>query len=1026
MRFGHGLLQVAAALAVAASASAADSPAADRECGEFTTSIRPRIATYCLSCHDRQHHKHDVVLEDLGAPIDQGNLPRWTDVRNVLDVSSMPPDDEPQPTAEERDRLIAWIRSGMDRFHDDRTETNGNTLVRRINNRAYQNIISTLLDVPSPLIDQFPSDGTVHGFDTVGEGLGMTASQTELYFENACQALSCIDFSLLGEPRPETQTWTHRQYMLEDAQQRSVIPTKLAAALAAGQYTSRPDDSAVGWDVAGALTEHYHVPTVKWSDVTAKWWADPEAIAVVQQVAQKFAARIERWRASGYVSKVAPFTDEPSEFEFTAPMTGWYTISVQLWNANLTTLYPAQITIDNTVVRRVLPEPDPPGTHPTTYEARTFVFAGRHRLTCAIDWFAFEESPLRSRAWGQQGTIRLNNFQISGPQFAAWPPPIQQAIFPRGLGVVASVLADGSFETPSIGAAAGLFQYRPTGSPWVFVDGSGISGNNSGFTAGNSPAPQGAQVAFIQGIGSLSQRVTVESGTYELSFRAAQRVNFQTSHQELAARIDGRDVIARVVPGTAYQEVHASVALDQGAHELSFVGLDPGGGDNSAFIDDVGLTRVSEVLALRSYAQEIIARFMTRATAGACDPATVASYTDLVMARYEKTRDFVGSIKLGLAMVLSSPRFLYLCEDKRDQPETRRPLTGAELARRLAYALWSDLPDEALTTRAADGGLRQDDALRAEVDRMLADPRSRAFRAAFTSQWLRLDRLGAIVFPIAQFPKADKYLKQVAVEESVAFFSELLDHDLSIRNFIDSDFAMLDWRLAELYGIPDVIGSTIRRVALPPGSHRGGVITQASVLMSTSNGMVTSPVKRGVLFLERFLGDPPGAPPPNVPAIDKISLLHEDGTPFSPRERFEAHRHRASCARCHSRIDPPGLALENFDPMGRWITANQIRIPDAAASGGVRIAERAIAPDGALADGSAFKDIDELKQRLLEHQDVFVRTFVRDLMIYLLGRDLQVSDTAVVDAIIADATAHQLGLRRIVEDEILSAPFRTK
>jgi hypothetical protein len=864
------LLRTIVALAlVVGTAGAAEIEAVTHERSEFMARVQPLLKTYCYSCHDAEKHRGGLVLSELSAPVAQDNLPRWTDVSNVLDVASMPPEGRPQPTSEERGLMLAWVKAAMARFHEQSTETNGDTLLKRISNRAYRNMVTTLLGVPSPLIDRFPSDGAVEGFDTVGSGLVMTANQAQLYFDNARQAFGLLDVAQLRSPKPEAQTWTYQQWMLDDALQRNEVPAKLAACIAGGPLAARPGDERVGWDIAGALIQHYHV--TKWPDVTAEWWREPDGLQVVRDVAKQCADRVAQWQKSGFVDTLTvPYTEGDAGdnfFEFTAPVSGWYVVNAKLWNSDPVFLIPARFRIDRSIVTRLLPDPAHPD--PRTYEARVFITAGRHRVGCGVDWFGWTDYGPRMSAWGKDvhaACIHMDDFRIHGPLFEEWPPRQLATIFFKG----------------------------PDAPP------------------------------------------------------------------------------------------------------------------------------------TRDYAQEIIARFMQRAEAGMVDTKAAATYADLVMSRYAKTNDFPDAIELGLSMVLSSPRFLYLAEEARVQPGVRRPLTGPELARRLAYALWSDLPDDVLTHRASGHSLQQDDGLRQEVDRLLSDPRSRSFREAFVTQWLRLDRLGGIVFPYAQFPKADSYLKQVAVEESIAFFSELLDHDLSVLNLVDSDFAMLNWRLADLYGVPGVTGGDLRRVALPPGCHRGGVLTQASVLMSTSNGMLTSPVKRGLLVLERILGDSPGAPPPNVPAIDRISLAHEDGTPFSPRERLEAHRQNMSCARCHSRIDPPGLALENFDPTGQWIVRNRIRLPDAKAPGGVRSAYIEIVAAGQLADGSAFADVDEFKRRLAEHQEVFVRTLVQDLMVYLLGRELQGSDRPVIDAIVKDASTHGLGLHRIVEDAILSTPFRTK
>lgn len=429
----------------------------------------------------------------------------------------------------------------------------------------------------------------------------------------------------------------------------------------------------------------------------------------------------------------------------------------------------------------------------------------------------------------------------------------------------------------------------------------------------------------------------------------------------------------------------------------------------------------------RDYAHEIIAGFMQRAYVVAeCPEEMTRSYVDLVMSHHAEHGDFVAAVKFGLAAILSSPRFLYLDEAKRADPAVRRPLDPFELARRLAYVLWSDLPDEALLASAADGSLRDRGVLLAQTRRMLRDARSRAFRSGFTAQWLRVDRIGRIAYSYDLFPAFDPLLLRSAAEESVAFFSEILDQNLSVSTFIDADFVMIDSRLAQHYGMSGIVGDAFRRVALRPGSHRGGVLTQASVLMATSNGMIGSTVRRGAFVMERLLGIAPGTPPPDVPALDEVVAERADGLPLTPSEKLAMHRANPSCARCHDRIDPLGTGLEPYDALGTWNAQVRVLLPQVSPTTGSRWVGRDADFRGAMPDGTSFTGPEGLKQRLREHPDRFLRCLAEHLAIYALGRELEGSDRPVLDRVCAEVAADGHTLASLVERLVLCELFTHK
>ena len=263
------------------------------------------------------------------------------------------------------------------------------------------------------------------------------------------------------------------------------------------------------------------------------------------------------------------------------------------------------------------------------------------------------------------------------------------------------------------------------------------------------------------------------------------------------------------------------------------------------------------------------------------------------------------------------------------------------------------------------------------------------------------------------------------IRETELFFDEVLKNDLGLTNFVASDFTMLNGRLARHYGIPGVDGWAFRKTMLPPGSHRGGVLTMASVLKVTANGTTTSPVLRGAWVLDRILGMPPPPPPDNVPAIDP-----DIRGARTIREQLAKHRSIESCAACHRMIDPPGFALESFDCIGGWRDNYRVTgLGETVEVGGRRmpyLKGKKVDPADVTADGEWFENIDQLKQVLLRDKPRLARALTTKLIAYATGRAPQASDRKAVDAIVGKIAARDYGLRSLIHEIVQSDLFRNK
>jgi hypothetical protein len=371
--------------------------------------------------------------------------------------------------------------------------------------------------------------------------------------------------------------------------------------------------------------------------------------------------------------------------------------------------------------------------------------------------------------------------------------------------------------------------------------------------------------------------------------------------------------------------------------------------------------------------------------------------------------DFDGGIESALSAVLVSPEFLFRVEREPAGVPAHTPyrISDLELASRLSFFLWSSIPDDELLSAAAAGTLHQPAVLEREVRRMLADRRSASLVDNFAAQWLRLRNVDAATPDMRLFPDFDDNLRHAFRRETELFFESILREDRSALDLLSANYTFLNERLAKHYGIPNVYGGRFRRVTLDPGTWRGGLLRQGSILTVTSYATRTSPVLRGKFVLDTLLGVPPPPPLPDVPALKDNTV---DGR-LSVRDRVAEHRKNAACAPCHNLMDPLGLSLERFDAVGRRRTAE---------------AGAPIDVSGSLPDGSTFTDVDGLERALLKRPDLFVSTLVEKLETYALGRGVEYYDAPATRAIVRDARAQNYRLTSLILGIVKSPPFQMR
>ncbi len=477
----------------------------------------------------------------------------------------------------------------------------------------------------------------------------------------------------------------------------------------------------------------------------------------------------------------------------------------------------------------------------------------------------------------------------------------------------------------------------------------------------------------------------------------------------LAIRVEGKDVKSFPVEATAEKmiTVEAKLRVETGERRVAAAFVNPSdpaklgadeqhrslsielievegplGGASRSLPDSAKLIFVAvpkDKAENAAVAKQVLGNFARRAFRRPVTLAELERLMKLYALAEKQGEAFDKAVRLPLKAILVSPHFLFRIEDDPKAGTPAKAISEFELATRLSYFLWSSMPDETLTQLAERGELRKPGVLKAQVERMLKDSKSAALVENFAGQWLMLRNLKTLAPDAKLFSKWDEPLRNAMIRESELFFDYIVKNDRSVLEFLDADYTFANERLAKHYGIENVRGAEFQKVTLKDG-RRGGLVTQASVLTVTSNPTRTSPVKRGKWILDNILGTPPPPPAPEVPELPPVGQLK--GT---LRQQMEQHRANPSCATCHTKMDPLGFGLENFDGIGSWRDKDNNQPIDSS---------------GVLPDGAKFSGPAELRKILLGKADQFRRCLADKLLTYALGRGLEYYDKCVLDEIV--------------------------
>lgn len=412
----------------------------------------------------------------------------------------------------------------------------------------------------------------------------------------------------------------------------------------------------------------------------------------------------------------------------------------------------------------------------------------------------------------------------------------------------------------------------------------------------------------------------------------------------------------------------------------------------------------------QSEARECLRLFASRAWRRPATDAELDRFLKVMQSELAAGENFGSAYRAAMVGILTSKNFYYLEEGAVSEKRSR--VNDWELASRLSYFLWSSMPDEELFAVARSGTLAQPEVLRAQLTRMLADSKIGRFTASFPKQWLQLHRVGQFPADPELYPDYDKWLEESMVLETTHYFDTVFRENLSLREFLLSDWTMLNPRLAMHYALPALQEADFQKVTLPPEGHRGGLLTHASILSLTSDGTRHRPVHRGVWVSEAIYARTPPPPPPNV---EPLAPTPSNKPKATIRQQLEAHATHTVCASCHAKIDPLGFAFDSFDAIGRWRTEE--RVP------GGQGANPPVNASGALPDGRTFQGPDDFKQLLAQDIDRFAEAFVEQLATYALRRVMTIDDVVQIKAIAAANKPNGYRLREVMEHLITSDLF---
>lgn len=1002
-------------LALVTDLTAADSDFAPDSAG-FQRIVAPFFRQHCVRCHGPAEAEGEFRVDtQVNADfVDVVIKARWGEVINVLNSHEMPPEDEPQPTQQSVAAVVDWITQQMARVELHRRDSA--IVLRRMNRAEYRNTIRDLVGVdfdPS----RFPQDPPTGGFDNNGGALTLSPLHLELYYQAAQEI---FDLAFVEGPQPSSLRW---RFEPESGDSDSNRVTYDGQRLIVNGGKNRADNGFrvmhhESWD-RKLNARDFKLPYEGEYIIRIRAGGRVPSRSDVVESARGFLnhRRNEQMQKNPAGKK---WLDEQFERDLvhfrTDRMYDYGPPRLKLIvNLAGQPIVVGEVDVDASVARPKLYEMR---TRMTTWKAGiTVEYAYSVPKELENFWMQGHDNFARPELW-------VDWFELEGPVYDEWPPASHRRVL---------------FDSPLAGSdergyARQVLQRFMKRAYRRSVSDSEIDDKLKLFDLVRADAS-----SFGEAIKTPLSAVLVSphflylaepsSSSQPLAKNIHRRNDVQTIDDQT---FSGRDLL------DAYEHAqslgHPVLAQVRGSSTGASQFTPAETRLFRQFVDNRGRKIRGRVVGLDGLKVKL------ERTNGSVFQVPLRDFS-------ARDRALIRALTKALNQPTAAPKPSAPPKTPRPQPSPTSPSTSStsrpisksaptndrptttsrtagrrlnphELASRLSYFLWSTMPDDTLFDLAGSGQLADPTVIAKQVERMLNDERPSAFVENFAGQWLSLREVGSNPPASDLYPRYDRHLEVSIVKESKSFFAEILNNDLDVMNFVKSDFVVVNERLARYYGIPGVKGDHFRRVAVPNGVHRGGIVTQASVLSVTSNGTRTSPVRRGTWVMKNLLGIDPGLPvanagdiAPKVPGLDKATV----------RQRLEIHRSLPQCARCHNKIDPLGFALENFNAAGDWRDQEGFGY-----KGRIGKNDPVIDASAKMIDGTEFVGVDGLQKVLLTKEDLFLNCMAGKLFTYALGRELGVADQLHVKAAVNHISTNGRTLKTLISYVATSEPFLSK
>jgi hypothetical protein len=880
----------------------------------FEQRAKPFLKQYCMRCHDAEKMTSGVRVDQLDASLEDRHLRLWKAIRKQLADEAMPPDDEPQPASTERRRMVAWIEEALNVARSRPRPKNG--LVRRLTVAQYRNTLRELLQLEDDLTDVLPPDAVSRdGFLNNKETLQLSPLLLEAYFQIAEEALNQCIVDVNSKPAIQNFRVDLGASINPDPCPDKLILGANSLLLDNKDFvvTQRTPDKPFAFEPFRMRTKYRFIEGYE-GNSTVRGWREYDSIYHAVFACFRGAEGYPKGRAystvpQGLLLRPAIPSEEIFQVESTYGPKANFKISLRelpdhgRFRVTVTAAkYDDALLLDSNTPPQspdgpegvVCSDPQTPQSvaikQPGIYQVD--VYAARNVTPKADASRLAEGEPGRRFVPKQEKphdvTLALGERQFAGtlrqPAFLAirlpagelpintqytGPTHLDRLVFTPLAAEHDVARRFEAFEqrVPRVGVHVGL--RRDCGSSLVQVG-----------TAQSVSSDMFSQFVFMGAIHNFPSP-DVEKDN----------VNYLAGIREIGVRseyTDGRDVPRLLIRSVEFEGPFYE-SWPPESHRNIFVAFDRQ--------DD-----------RPAYAREIIRQFATRAFRRRITSAEESALVAVFEKSFAEGTGFQESVKYALQVVLTSPQFLFLIENS--STPAPEPIDGDELASKLSYFLWNGPPDRKLLDLAAAGTLRNE--LDVEVARLINDPRFSQFVGDFTSQWLNLDKFDVLEPDRNRFPNLTRSARTQLRQEPVQFLQYMIRNNLPVRNLVESDFVVANEVVAGYYDLGDKTESGFQFVPITHGRRElGGVLAQAAIMAGLSDGRESNPVKRGAWLARRIVAEPPDDPPPNVPALEKETQQ------LTLRQRLERHRNQAGCAQCHSKIDPWGLPLEEFDAGGR-------------------------------------------------------------------------------------------------------------